>query len=169
MRASRLTVGLLATTLLLAGCGTTTKKATQAKSADSPSPSPAASASADTPTDPAPGLGGDFCKVVKSEIAGLKAVFPKDMTDAKQLRVYGQYVKTNNARIRAVAPAEIRGDIDAISKVSNAVADAYLAGKQPPLSVLQSVRDPKFLAAAKHLGAYAKSQCGINASANPLG
>ncbi len=116
-------------------------------------------------SQPRPGGGGNFCAVVRAQLNGLKAAFPKNFTAPDQLKTYGAYLKETNAKVLAAAPTEIRSAVETQTKVSNAAADSYLAGKAaPPPDVLKQLRSPEFLAAAKQLATYGKDRCGLNPS-----
>ncbi|MEP6695744.1 MAG: hypothetical protein ABJA34_02570 [Pseudonocardiales bacterium] len=122
-------------------------------------------ASASKPPDnPQPGGGGNFCKVLKDELLGLSAAFPKDFTDSKQLQAYGGYVKASNAKLRAAAPAEIRDAVNTSTRVSDTTADAYAAGGKPSADALNQLRSPEYQAAAKQVAAYAKDHCRLSPS-----
>ncbi len=108
--------------------------------------------------------GGDFCKVLKDDLNGLKTVFPTDFTNAAQLKTYGKYVKQTNGQLREAAPGELRDAVNTSTRVSDLLADSYVKGVKPSLDALKQIRSAEFQTAAKKVAAYAKDQCGISPS-----
>jgi len=157
---------LTAAAALLTACGNNSAqpKAAVKTLAVVATPSPSAASPATPRVATAP-RGGDFCAVVKAGVSDAMKVFPKDMGDPAQYAAYAAYVKGMNARMNATAPAEIRADVRTATKVSNAIVGSY-NGKTitiPP-AIRAQVQSPEFMAAAKRLGAYSKTRCGVDAS-----
>ncbi len=151
---------LLALTILATGCGGSDQPTAAKSPASVPSPS--------GPSSAKPGGGeGDFCAAVKAQTDGFPAAFPKDFTNAAQLKVYGQFLKTTNAALTRTAPAEIADAARLQARVSNAAADFYINGNQPPPAVRAQVAAPEYLAAATKVTDYAKKHCGFSGLPSP--
>ncbi len=119
------------------------------------------------PPQAAAGGGGDFCQIIKDQLSGLEKVFPKDFSDAGQLKAYGTYLEETNTKILAAAPSEIRADVETEVKASNASAAYYKTGVKPPTSANTQLRSPEFKAATQKVSAYTKDKCGIGPSVAP--
>lgn len=145
---------LIAVGLLATACGSTDNSNKVSGSGSSATPQSAS------------GGGGDFCAVLRDELNGLSAAFPKDMSSADQLKVYGAYIEQTNAKLVAAAPAEIKDAIQTQARVSNAQAGSYKSGVNPPRELSAQLRTPEYQAAAQKVAAYAKDKCGISPSAS---
>ncbi|MEA2932865.1 MAG: hypothetical protein QOI56_1650 [Actinomycetota bacterium] len=120
-----------------------------------------------TPTSKA--AGGDFCAVLRDQLAALDSVFPKDFAAPDQLKAYGEFLEQSNARLLAAAPDDIRPAMETQARVGNAQVASYKAGTTPPADVTAQLRTPEFTAASQQLAAYAKDRCGITPDTTPSG
>lgn len=158
--ATLLLVGTLAT-----GCGGGNAKATR-KAA--PAPSLSSSTMGTPSTTTTTGTSSAFCAALRDQLAGLSAQFPTDFTDVQQIKRYGQYLKTTNAKLVTTAPPEIAADVRSQVQASNAVADYYVIGRlTPPAAVQNQLRSPQYRAAATRLSQFATTKCGIRPSPAP--
>ncbi len=149
------TAPLLALALLVTACG--------------PSGGTSSSGSGAGPSPAGGNSGGDFCKVIRDQLAGLNNVFPKDFSSADQLKAYGTYLEETNAKVLAAAPSEIRADVDIQVRVSNASAASYKSGVRPSAATAAQLRTAEYRSAAQKVAAYAKDKCGIGPSPAPTG
>ncbi len=105
--------------------------------------------------------GGKFCDVIKAQFAAFTEYTDAPLLDVAAHKRYGLTSKQLNDKLVKTAPAELRADVVAQTRVANGVADAFASGRSPGAAALAQLRSPEYRAAARRVAAYAKDHCGI--------
>ena len=156
--------------------GTSPSAAAAAKSAGTtPSAAPATSAGSKTTTSaPSPTTtkikatgGGDFCKNVANSLNGVGAAAAGAGSDPSSIKAIVAKSMAESKAVIAMSPAAIKPDMVVLLGVSTALDKALIAAhydytKLDP-SALAGLSNAKVLAASKHVLAYMKTTCGIDA------
>ncbi len=120
---------------------------------------------------PGTGGAGNFCALATEQSKGLTKAFPTDYNNADQVKAYGAYLLASNARVLAAAPADIRGDIESVTRVTDALGHAVQkAGKlATPPDVRALRRSPAYQAALLNVTRDERDRCRLGASPSPTG
>lgn len=166
---------VLSVTILLGltgcGSGSSTSAGAGASAADtSAAATPTAAESTSAAEDSGGDAGGDYCAVVKENVAYLTGgEIGKLVTSGKKAdwEKYFDITAKANDKLVAASPGEIRPVVEQLTKDSQVLRGVikeadYDMAKAGASEVLASINTPEHLEAVDEFAAFTKSECGID-------
>ena len=138
--------------LAAAGCGGGSSSSSQA--------------SAEPGTQPASGDTAEFCKRARAELEDVTTQL-QPLSDAtaspETIKKKLQAVERGYVRVVAIAPAEIRPDLETLLKAVRSLNQSYADNNYDPAAAIAALvpllNDQKLTQASDHLGAWAAANC----------
>jgi hypothetical protein len=100
----------------------------------------------------------EFCRLAQQQVDEVTTALGGRQPDLKAML---EQARTRSRQMVAVAPAEIRGDLQTVQAAGEPVLESVLEQGEPSAEALSRLRSPAVLVAGKRVADYLQSDCGI--------